>query len=452
MAFLISDKQKSSQLISFALLLCFSYGQLYDYLTINLKRRNVRHRHLLLAWGLLAIAAIRFSLSERENRHIYTTFLNAVSSCLVIISLMQIAKNKVGETGRWQPENFANKKVYLRSSDSSPDIYYIILDGHASPRTLKELYDYDIGAFTARLRAKGFFIAEKSFSNYAMTMLSLASSLNMNYLDSLDDRIGFQEQDLYLPQRMIEENIVMESLKSMGYKIIFLGSGFGITQRSRYADEEIDCGYVDETIGRFIQSTLVRVIADRKRLILKDKYNRIIRMFSELERIPERDGPKFTFAHIPAPQWPFLFDVNGNLFTGTNLSNAQLREAYLNQLTFIDMKVEALIKGILSRSSTAPIILLQADHGPNFAFPGQYHLQNPPHEILREKMLIFNALYLPGDGSDFLHDSISPVNTFRLIFNRYFDADFNLLKDKSYFSTLEFPYRLSDVTDLVLSD
>jgi hypothetical protein len=90
----------------------------------------------------------------------------------------------------------------------------------------------------------------------------------MNYLDSLDDRIGFEEHDLYLPQRMIEENIVMESLKSMGYKIIFLGSGFGITQRSRYADEEINCGYVDETIGRFIQSTLVRVIADRKRLII----------------------------------------------------------------------------------------------------------------------------------------------------------------------------------------
>ena len=454
LTFLTRDKQKASQLVSLALLLGFSYGQVYDYLTINLERRNLRHRHLLMAWGLLAMGAIRFSLSEKENRHIYSTFLNTVSGCLVIIASLQIAKNKLDKTVKWQPQKLVNKNVYLRKTSPPPDIYYIILDGHASPTTLKEIYDYDIGAFTSRLRAKGFFIAEKSFSNYAMTMLSLASSLNMDYIDSLNSQIGFKEQDLYLPKRMIEENIVMGTLKSMGYKIIFLGSGFGITQGSRYADLEIDCGYVDETTGRFIQSTLMRVFADRNRLIVKDKYNRIIRMFSELEGIPESRGPKFTFAHIPAPQWPFLFDTNGNLFAGTNLSNAQLKEGYLNQLTFIDRKVEALIETILTRSKTAPIIILQGDHGPNFAFPIKHHynLQNPPHEILREKMRIFNALHLPDGGSDFLHEALSPVNTFRLIFNRYFNADFTLLDDKSYFSTLDFPYRLSNVTDLVGSD
>jgi hypothetical protein len=124
------------------------------------------------------------------------------------------------------------------------------------------------------------------------------------------------------------------------------------------------------------------------------------------------------------------------------------KEAYLNQLIFIDKKVEALIDEILAGSKVAPIIVLQSDHGPNFAFPGRYDLQNPPQEVLREKMRIFSAFYLPGE-SDFLYDSISPVNTFRLIFNHYFGANFPPLEDRSYFSTLEFPYQLIDVSDLI---
>ena len=446
----LKDEQKASLLVSLVLLLFFAYGHVYDFLTINLKRLHVRHRHLLSAWSLLTIAAIRFSLKEKGNKYIYSTFLNIVSGCLIIISSVQIARDKLAAKVKWQPNKFAN--IRLSHTGSLPDIYYIILDAHASSSTLREFYDHDIGALIERLKAKGFFIVHKSRSNYAMTVLSLASSLNMDYLDSLGNQIGAEKQDLYLLKQMIEDNVVMRILRSIGYKVIFLGSGFGITQRNQYADVEIDCGYVDETLGRFIQSTLFRVLADRLRLIARDKYNRVIRMFSELGGIHNFNSPKFTFAHIPSPQWPFLFDANGKLINGANLDSAQQKEAYLNQLIFIDKKVEELIDEILTCSRMAPIIILQSDHGPNFAFPGKYHLQNPPPEVLREKMRIFNAFYLPNGENDFLYDSMSPVNTFRLIFNRYFGSNFLLLKDESYFSTLKFPYRLTNVTDLIVND
>jgi hypothetical protein len=447
---IVKDEQKASLLVSLVLLLFFAYGHVYDFLTINLNKLNVRHRHLLLAWSLLAIGAISFSLRDKGNKTRYSTFLNIVSGCLVVISSVQIVRDKLAAKGKWHSSKFVN--IRLGDAISLPDIYYIILDAHASSSTLKEFYNHDIGALIERLKAKGFFIVDKSYSNYAMTVLSLASSLNMEYLDSLGNQIGSEKQDLYLLKQMIEDNIVMRILRSIGYKTIFLGSGFGITQRNQYADVEIACGYVDETLGQFIQSTLFRVLADRLRLIARDKYNRVIRMFSELGRIHNFNGPKFTFAHIPSPQWPFLFDANGKLINGSNLDSAQQKEAYLNQLIFIDKKVEELIEKILTGSSTAPIIILQSDHGPNFAFPGKYYLQNPPPEVLQEKMRIFNAFYLPGCENDFLYDFISPVNTFRLIFNRYFGSNFLLLNDESYFSTLQFPYRLTNVTNLVVND
>jgi hypothetical protein len=44
---------------------------------------------------------------------------------------------------------------------------------------------------------------------------------------------------------------------------------------------------------------------------------------------------------------------------------------------------------------------------------------------------ILNAYYLP-QGADQLYPSISPVNSFRLVFNSYFGTNFPLLEDVSY--------------------
>ncbi len=66
---------------------------------------------------------------------------------------------------------------------------------------------------------------------------------------------------------------------------------------------------------------------------------------------------------------------------------------------------------------------------------------------VRERLSILNAYFLPGEGAVELYKEITPVNTFRLILNRYFGTDLKLLEDRSYFSTCEHPYRFLDVTD-----
>jgi len=62
-------------------------------------------------------------------------------------------------------------------------------------------------------------------------------------------------------------------------------------------------------------------------------------------------------------------------------------------------------------------------------------------------MAILNAYYLPGAGKDQVYTDITPVNTFRLIFNAYFEADIELREDNSYYSGYQFPYRFSLVQD-----
>jgi hypothetical protein len=73
-----------------------------------------------------------------------------------------------------------------------------------------------------------------------------------------------------------------------------------------------------------------------------------------------------------------------------------------------------------------------------------------PNEIqLGEKMTIFNAYYLPQGGSELLYDSITPVNSFRVIFSHYFNAGYTLLSDEVYFSPYHQPYKFINVTDKV---
>jgi hypothetical protein len=59
---------------------------------------------------------------------------------------------------------------------------------------------------------------------------------------------------------------------------------------------------------------------------------------------------------------------------------------------------------------------------------------------------ILDAYDFPNHAGDpYLYDSITPVNSFRILFNLYFGTHFELLKDESFFSTWEHPYQFIPV-------
>ena len=57
-----------------------------------------------------------------------------------------------------------------------------------------------------------------------------------------------------------------------------------------------------------------------------------------------------------------------------------------------------------------------------------------------------SAYYFPDGSGASLYDSISPVNSFRVVFNHYFGVGYQLLEDLSYYSSAEYPYQFSNVT------
>jgi hypothetical protein len=164
------------------------------------------------------------------------------------------------------------------------------------------------------------------------------------------------------------------------------------------------------------------------------------------------------FSHINCPHPPFVFGANGEPVPEVKLEMqgdiSVEKELYVNQLIFISKQVESLVDEILSKSDSPPVIVLQADHGPGLSLQQNEDSgwERPTEEMLRERFGIFNAYYLPHGGEKLLYHSVTPVNTFRLVFNLYFNMDYELLQDESYYSTYEYPYRFINITDKVRRD
>ncbi|NIN92641.1 MAG: hypothetical protein GTN76_16480, partial [Candidatus Aenigmarchaeota archaeon] len=106
----------------------------------------------------------------------------------------------------------------------------------------------------------------------------------------------------------------------------------------------------------------------------------------------------------------------------------QRDEKYIDQLIFTNTKVRMLIDTLLADSERPPIIVIQSDEGPDPLSKGKkdFVWQRATKNDLREKFKILNAYYLPGVDTSLLYPSITPVNSFRFIFNLYFHAQFEL--------------------------
>ncbi len=443
------SSRRAALVVSLFLALFFLYGRARD--AVGTKTPPV----LLpaVAVGIVLLGIVFFARPRREFGGL-TIFLNLASLALVFINLVSGGPTLL----RGRTTNASAPDAAAGSADL-PDIYYIILDSYAREDVLKQAYGYDNSGFTDYLRSRGFLVGSRSRANYSQTYLSLASSLNMTYLDSLAREVGPESDDRSGLIEMIAHSRVMDFLKQRGYTTVSFASGYTGTEFDNTDVHYAPRWALSEFQNVLISTTALPAVLDlaarhsqwdvRRRLILH-----------AFERLPDVAGmrpPVFAICHIVAPHPPFVFGPRGEelnpegVFTLSEADAAptddretagpEFIRSYLGQLEFITLKTKQMVDRILARSSRPPVIILQGDHGPasfsnwDDASPGQ----------LVERMAILNACLVPAESTGpAWYDSISPVNTFRLIFNRVFGQSLPLLPDQSWLSTAEFPYRFYD--------
>ena len=102
----------------------------------------------------------------------------------------------------------------------------------------------------------------------------------------------------------------------------------------------------------------------------------------------------------------------------------------------------------LRAADPPPVIIIQADEGPFPARePGSW--RDASEDEIEIKTSILNAYYFPDGDYRMLHQDVTPVNSFRIIFNKYFGMSFASLPDKTYGSpNTGDVYEFFDVTEM----
>jgi hypothetical protein len=319
---------------------------------------------------------------------------------------------------------------------------------YARADILDRAYQFDNSEFLSFLTEKGFYVADKSRSNYPHTTHSLASSLNLTYLDDVAAQVGERSTNFWPLIVMIRNNKVMELLHNHGYTTMAFSTGYGFTE-IRDADVYMQLPGRPPSDFRITLTNLTPLAVFEKQR--QDNFSReqVLYTIDHLSDATEIEPPTFVFAHVPAPHPPYVFGANGEPVPSRPeeaYDYAEYVEAYTNQVAFVNKRLQAEIDEILSQSSEPPIIVLQADHGANST-----RYTNDIASFFPERMSIFNACYFPDQDYDTLYEDITPVNTFRVIFNAYFGTDYEMLEDRSYSSDYwNSPYLFRDVTDKAL--
>jgi hypothetical protein len=466
---LLRDWRKASLIASLFIFLFFLFGDMAvwtsDVFGLGAARANFLILALVAGCMLIWIWLARNRIKNIASINLY---FNLLAVLFFINSGIQTG-NYVLENGFSVTPNRSARPVVIESAESRPDIYYIILDGYGRQDILQALYEFDNSGFLSDLSARGFYVAEESSSNYIQTMLSLSSSFNIDYLQTLKAG-GIKIENRGDLVEILENNKLRNILAQHGYQLISFHNEYKATISSAeiyYDDSQTGLAYpvtafesilIDHTMARLLSyvpvfnRTLIEMPYDTHR-------RHILLTFTNLQEIPALDGNYFIYAHIIAPHPPFVFDENGEVVTHDEPftlhdANYYLRDhsrrsylaGYRRQIQYVNTLVMETVDAILTRSKTPPIIIIQGDHG-----PGAYlHWGLLENTLPAERFGILNAYYFPDQDYARLYPTISPVNSFRVLLNQFFGGDYALLPDRHYYSSWSFPFDFVEVTDLSL--
>lgn len=420
---LLKDKYKAAVLTSILSVFCLFYVYIsvlvYSFQFVQTIIGSIFYDHrstTLILFFLCSFTLLAVYLRKSNANYVkFTWFLNVLS--IIFLSMMITHSVKTGSSHI----TLSNNDYITKKNDDNrpPDIYYIILDSYTGNNSLNKYWNFTNSEFADYLKKTGFYIANSS-SNYNLTPFSLSSSLNMSYLD-FDRNIRISKKHYKETFELVKSSKLVNFLASNGYKIINY-SFFDVFNQPKFFDDHFFLR--DRFFSRSIFSNIYPIVTGIKEQdeishLQTDNLN-ILDKIKELKL--DNSKPSFVYAHLLLPHFPYFFDHNGKKMSLQYADDAGNQTKYLEQLRYTNKIISECIESILRNSKSLPVIIIQGDHGFRYL---------KGREQLAESFTILNAYYFPDKTYSTLYDSISPVNSFRVVLNKYFNTNLPLLKDSS---------------------
>ncbi|MDX1510212.1 MAG: sulfatase-like hydrolase/transferase [Nitriliruptorales bacterium] len=345
-------------------------------------------------------------------------------------------------------------------ADDAPDIVWIIPDRYGRQDALEELFGFDNSPFLEGLEERGFTVLDEALANYNKTAHSMASTLNLEYLDELAAAVPDDQSGDWGPlYAMLTDHEVGRVLTAAGYEYIHIGNWWDPTATAAAADLVLNWDDSSEFAQVFRDGTIWPALGG---LVGDDQVDTRTRIrnhtlygFDQLDRLAAHDSdrPRFILAHLTIPHEPYVFAADGSFVTAAQARQRSRAVNVSEQVRYANHRLERIVDRFLDRPpGEHPVIIIQADEGthpPNYEIDqGGYDWFAAPDVELAEKLRILSAWYVPEHVDVSPWPSMTPINTFRLLLDEIVGTSLGPLEDRVViFRDASHLYEFRDVTD-----
>lgn len=438
--------QKATIFSIYILLIYFFFGWFHDSIRTIIPSFLTPYSVVLPTMGILIICLF-FILKYKKfyviKQIVYFTWFFILTILLELILLGYYVICEKNNTSLLIPKQdegaFSKKSIQL---ENKPDIYFIVFDEYTSTQCLKREFGFE-NPIDSFLKNHSFFISSRSQSNYNKTTFSIGSTLNLGYLHFPNSYL-LTANDMLSGFKTIEQNYLTRFLFINGYDIINNGV-FDVAQKkaqSIYFSEHFLSALIDNqtlisrikrdiwwnfsTKELFTNKFQIPASYERqKKVHLKrneDNFKSTILELTDTNNI----NPRFVYTHLILPHEPFYLQHDGSMRSDESIikNSFSEREAYIQQVEYANTLIKKIVEVGTALSKRPKVIIIEGDHG---------FRSYPKHEAPKKEFFNLNTIYFSDKDYSSLYDGISPVNTFRVILNKYFRSAFPLLKDSSFF-------------------
>ena len=392
---------------------------------------------VLLIIGIFFFLAFLFYLKRkptalsRARRFLIWLFLLLIGYELARFGVTLSLKKTLKQTAARM-----TKQPGLRPTNTGEkhDIHYIVFDGYSNNIVFKRHWSFDNPIYQ-KLAEKGFFIVDSARSNYHFTPFSMTSIFCMQYLRGADKFSTRNALNFYIGLELYRKNYLFEWLKSLGYELSiysFLERHNPLAELGELGPQTPMIWIRKKTIERiylnpWIVYKVVRIFDKHKRmptavkkaLIFAKNYNeRALAHLQNVTKDRDKDTPIFTYTHFLIPHEPYIYDSAGHFRLKLKPTSTSMND-YLEQVKFANQLIDSISTFLLKKQKRKTVIIIQGDHGYR-----DYAIQTTDEEYQA-----LSAYYFPDKNYKTLSESLSHVNTFRVVLNKYFNQQLSMLPD-----------------------
>ncbi len=440
--FLFRNNHRASFFLFVLLVIYYFFGAFHDAMKSLAPGTFLTKYGFLLPFILLIIVSAILILRKKRNLSRPATYLNTLFLLLIVVDLVGLTR-KASSYDRQHQLKSISKELSFCDTCERPDVYLIVTDEYAGEKTLNDLYNFDNSAFLDQLKKKKFQIIKNSISNYNITPISVASILNLNYIDYKGtDLSDIAMMPVY---NLIDTNILVPFFRFHGYEFMN-NSVFTV-----YGQPPLAVQSFTPTNTRIIESqTLInRLMRDLGYHLIEwhilkktkeDDYtvlknNKKIIHNIKQQALRRSKKPMFSYSHLTMPHSPYYFDRYGKPYPPSDVVEGSqwLDDHYLEYLLYSNGVLNELMDFILKHSERPPVIILVGDHGFR-------HYSKKVHE--EYDFYNLNASFLPERYQANFKDSLSNISYMRTLLNVLFNQQLPIDKQDRYYIPIPIRHNL----------